>query len=428
MASKESLTIIERLAPFAGAAATNPLGVFREIARVTVDAAARQRRALDTFQTHDDTVIEPGNEAWLLNALHSPVPFEFRDAEIDEFKEWFYDTTDERWLKWRLLTGGPGRGKTRFVHEWIKQLEGENSGTVIGGFVNANTIAANPDALSGFLDVKEDVIFAVDYAERFRDVVAWLLHASIAMRNGLKKNRERRIRVVLISRKQTETWDGLRVDYPMIERFLSSLAGGLETVPLSPIAEALQDRQTAFDAAFRAFDEHLRHIWREGKPTPLPSPRPDFSDTSFEDALLIHLAALAIWHEGEGIEPISRDSLLRWLLDRERRAWNRCLDDRRMDSVLKPHPIEQAAVLLTFVSLGGQGIQDRSRAIELLGTCPLLAGETPATISAIADIFRELYPGPAWVNGVTPDLLGQYLLAIADDEFLDAFDDATDEN
>jgi hypothetical protein len=49
------------------------------------------------------------------------------------------------------------------------------------------------------------------------------------------------------------------------------------------------------------------------------------------------------------------------------------------------------------------------------------------TLSAIADIFRELYPGPAWVNGVTPDLVGQYLLRVAEDEFLDEFDGDLDE-
>ena len=68
-----------------------------------------------------------------------------------------------------------------------------------------------------------------------------------------------------------------------------------------------------------------------------------------------------------------------------------------------------------------EGVTSRDRVIALLGNCPRLGGVDAPTRGSIADIFHELYPGPGWVNGVTPDLVGTYLLAMTDDDFISAY-------
>ena len=427
MVDKTTLKIVERLAPFAGRIAANPLNLLVDMGKATGDAAARQRRALDLLHKEAEPDLMPGNEAWLLHANHSPVPFDFRDAEMADFKEWFFDTDGNRFLKWRLVTGGSGRGKTRFAREFIRSLKHEMGDHLIGGFVDTTAVSARPDDLSGFLDVRGDVLMIVDYAERFHDAVALLLHATLAMEQKLKPGFERRIRVILISRSSTEVWDRMGSRYPQIALFRARLNGGLEICPLAPLAETREERNIAFTAAYEAFDAYFTTHWTDIHSRPMPHPLPDLSDDAFKDVLLIHLAALAIWHDGAQVGDVSRDNLLGWLLSRERNAWDRLLDDRGLDATLQGPPIEQVATLLTYVSLGGEGISGRSRAVELLKACPLMDGLPNPTLSAIADIFRELYPGPAWVNGVTPDLVGQYLLRVAEDEFLDEFDGDLDE-
>lgn len=425
MVDKTTLKVVELLARLGGTAVANPLNVFAEVGRIAGDAVERQRRALDLFQTDAGPALRPGNEAWLLHASHSPVPFGFRDAEMADFKEWFYDTDGDTFLKCRLLTGGSGRGKTRFVRELIRSLKAD--GGVTGAFLDPVAVSDRPDDIAGFLDIRGDVIVVVDYAERFREVVALLLLTAIAMEQALSPGLERRTRVILISRASTELWANLGTDYPLIGMFRSRLAGGWEDRPLAPLAEAIVDRNAAFVTAYRAFDGHFVEHWPDVESRPVPDPLPDLSDESFKDALLIHLAALALWHEGAQVGDVSRDRLLDWLLGRERRAWNQQLADRGLSRDLQGPPIEQAATLLTYVSVGGEGIGGRARAIELLRACPLLKGCPAPTLSAIADVFRDLYPGPAWVNGMTPDMIGQYLLRVTDDEFLDEFDGDIDE-
>lgn len=424
MVDKTTLKVVELLARVGGTAVANPLNAFAELGRIAGDAVERQRRALDLLQNEAAPTLRPGNEAWLLHANHSPVPFEFRDAEMADFREWFYDTDGDAFLKCRLLTGGSGRGKTRFVRELIRSLKADGA---TGDFVDPVTVSARPDDVAGFLDIRGDVVLAVDYAERFREVVALLLLTAIAMEQAHSAGQERRIRIILISRSNTELWANLGNDYPLIGMFRARFAGAWEDRPLAPLAEAVVDRNAAFVSAYRAFDEHFVEHWPEIESRPLPDTLPDLFDDTFKDALLIHLAALALWHEGAQVGDVSRDRLLDWLLGRERRAWNQQIADRGLSRDLQGPPIEQAAALLTYVSVGGEGIGSRARATELLKACPLLNGCSAPTLSAVADIFRELYPGPAWVNGMTPDMIGQYLLRVTDDEFLDEFDDDIDE-
>ena len=113
--------------------------------------------------------------------------------------------------------------------------------------------------------------------------------------------------------------------------------------------------------------------------------------------------------------------LLGTILGRERRLWNQAVMDRSgLANTLRDAPIRQAAECLTLVSLN-EGVASRDRTSALLGACPRLAGLDAATLGAIADIFHELYEREErddWARGVTPDLLGTFLLRETDDGLL----------
>ena len=49
-------------------------------------------------------------------------------------------------------------------------------------------------------------------------------------------------------------------------------------------------------------------------------------------------------------------------------------------------------------------------ALDLLSRCPALAGQGADTIVRLADLFHDVYPGPAWLNPIQPDLLGEALM------------------
>ncbi len=133
---------------------------------------------------------------------------------------------------------------------------------------------------------------------------------------------------------------------------------------------------------------------------------------------MIHAAALYFRrHDGkDGVA--NRDDILAAILERERRLWNQTIRARKdLPEAICDAPIEQAAAYLTLVSLN-EGVANRDRTITLLGNCSRLSGLDSPTIGQIADIFHELYPGPDWVNGVTPDLIGTYLLSQSDVELM----------
>jgi len=116
-------------------------------------------------------------------------------------------------------------------------------------------------------------------------------------------------------------------------------------------------------------------------------------------------------------DEVSEETLLDWILVREKRHWNKMIENRGLPRTLENAPVEQAAARLTLVSLG-DGIRNRDQAISNLEGCPLLKGLDAPTLAAVADIFHDLYPGPGWVNGLTPDLIGAYLLNVTDDDYI----------
>ncbi len=319
-------------------------------------------------------------------------------------RDWCYDDSSG-WVRWKLITGDTGRGKTRLVMRLLEVLKDEGGRPWNVGFLDLSKLRFNPETLLYFDVLPGDFVFVVDYAERFEPEVRAVMKASLALGDG---NPERRVRVVFISRRRSDLWDRIAESDMDIGGFMSQ---GLSEFEPSPLGQDQATREAAFDDAYAAFAEHFREE-RDLKQ------RPDLNQQGFDEAILIHLAALSVYLGEVSARDVSEDALLEWILVREKRHWDELVESRTGMKVLKQAPIQQAAAYLTLVSLG-EGIRSRDKAVESLKRCPLLDGVDPATLAVISGIFHDLYPGPGWVNGVTPDLVGAYFLSIIDDDFIE---------
>lgn len=370
---------------------------------------ADQERAVALFRKFSRKLPDPYSEASLLNAERSPVPFRHRDDAKKELERWCYDDSSG-WVLWKLVTGETGRGKTRLIMDLVETLNGETGRPWNAGFLDPVKLRRDPDALSGFDRLPGDLLFVIDYAERFEPEVRTVLKASLALG---REEPPRRVRVVLISRRHSDLWREMAKDDTEIRDFMGK--AGFSQFEPSPLGQEKATREAVFDHAYAAFAEHFA----EERPL---AERPNLNQKGFEEAILIHLAALSLYRREIPAREVSEEALLNWILDRERRQWNRLIEDRaekqRLPAALAHAPVEQAAAYLTLVSLGGEGIRGPDEAVASLKKCPLLEGQPAATLLALAQIFHELYPGPAWINGVTPDLIGTYLLSVTQDSFI----------
>ena len=384
-------------------AVVQPLGL-SEAGKLIVKPLVAQRRAEALFRSTRRASPSYQSVASLLHPERSPVPFGYRDDDLRMLEDWCHDDSSG-WVAWKLVTGETGRGKTRLLMRLVEVLRDMMDRRWRAGFLDMTALRADPGALLCFYHLPGDLLFVVDYAERFEAEVHATLKSSLALADA---GAERRIRVVLISCRESELWQSI-ADSDMDIGDVMSGDGFSRYEPL-PLGRDPSARKGIFDDAYAAFEDHF------GEERPLAK-RPDLSRRGFEEAILIHMAALSL-HQGEiSAGDVSEEALLDWVLSREKRHWSETIDKRdELPSSLKRAPIAQAAACLTLVSLGA-GIRDRDQAIAGLRQCPLLSGVAGPALSAVADLFHDLYPGPGWVNGVTPDLIGTYLLNAAEDDF-----------
>jgi hypothetical protein len=106
----------------------------------------------------------------------------------------------------------------------------------------------------------------------------------------------------------------------------------------------------------------------------------------------------------------TQDELLDFLLEREKSCWVKTATSFNLCSELCDYKLlTEAAALLTMASQQG-AIANAHEARAVLRAGTLLHDETEARLNQIVSVFRETYPGPGYVNGVTPDLLGDFLI------------------
>ena len=120
--------IVQRWAP----AILQPLGV-SEVGKLVAGWAGRQTAALALLRVPERKTTRTGAEALLLRPDRPPVPFAGRVAEMAEFDDWFHT---EEILRWRLITGPGGRGKTRLMMEIAGTLAREAGRATKAGFLD----------------------------------------------------------------------------------------------------------------------------------------------------------------------------------------------------------------------------------------------------------------------------------------------------
>ena len=124
---------------------------------------------------------------------------------------------------------------------------------------------------------------------------------------------------------------------------------------------------------------------------------------------LLAAVAPAEFGAGKNFRP-TEDDVLGFLLARERRHWSRAAAALGLPPALRSDAVlGEAAALLTLASQQG-AIATAADARAVLRTGALLGDQPAALLDRIAEIFRETYPGTGHVGGVTPDLLGDYLI------------------
>jgi hypothetical protein len=128
---------------------------------------------------------------------------------------------------------------------------------------------------------------------------------------------------------------------------------------------------------------------------------PDWTDRSFDRALLLHMAALAAV---EGVPVAGDQGVLDHALDRERRFWRERAQSLGLDRVYE-RAILQSVAALTLVG----GAQDRTAAVSVLAALPLLRAERPVILDTIAQLLHDIYAGEQWIDPILPDLLGEHV-------------------
>jgi len=382
-------------------AVCQPLGLDRVVDEL-LRIPSRQEVAETLFRTLRTELPARYGYAALLHPERSIVDFGHRDEVLADLRSWC-DSTEP--LAWKLLTGPAGRGKTRLAMQLTHELNTAD-GNWAAGFVDLPAFRTRPELPLLFADVPRDLLLVIDYAERFREEVVAVAAATVAL---AEFRQDRRVRLIFVARREADLWTEIRRDDRHVGEFLDG--GGMTKMALEPIAEDTAGRLAVFREAVQSFARHY------GRSPPESAEEPDLSAPEFADVLLTH--AVALFHVLGKVpaKPLQRDDILGAIVERERRLWNETAVAKRLPAGLRGAAIQQAATYLTLISLS-EGVASRMRAIALLGNCPYLAGVDAPTRGLVADIFHELYPGPGWVNGVTPDLVGTYLLAVSDDDFI----------
>jgi HEPN domain-containing protein len=307
--------------------------------------------------------------SYLLDARHAVVPFTGRVAEQEDLRQWGEDSEP---LLARLYTGGGGMGKSRLFQHIAEQWRAKGW---IGGFVKENAPSAPLQRLLGYGD---NLLLILDYAETHTDQVAALIEAAEnAARDG------RRIRLILLARGEGD-W------LKKLERSTDGLA--LQAILLAPYSMEVSERQDAFWKAQKAFREKLKFADDEVSP-------PDLSKDTFQRILFIQMSALAAAY-GKTIE--NEIGLLDFALEHEKKIW----DKQKFN--IDEDAIHQATALMTLA-----GRVDEKASVDLLQKAPDLADQPREKLKTIAKRLHALYPGPAYLNGVQPDLLGEHLVARA---------------
>lgn len=380
---------------------------------------AAQAEARTIFRSPVRSVrLRRGAEANLLRAERGIVPFGGRDGELADFDIWF---NDQEPMKWRLLTGPSGRGKTRFMQHVVNSYLDRHGDRILAGFINLDAMSKTPQALAGFLAHEGDVLLVIDYAERAPKKTAVILKLALALEAAADGGSDVRVRVVLIARGLSDVWKQIGIANADIGEVMDANNGQFDLEELPPLAISPQARHQEFKRAYKAFDRELFPLDSETGQFPAADEIPDLTAKpprdDFEEAVMIHLAALATVLGEIRAAEMTATRLLDWLINRERGEWRRRAGGfLKLDESVFAKAVDEAMGVVTLVATASEE-PGEERVADLLGACPLLCALPPATRLGLGSVLGQLHPGENGPIGLTPDLIGTYFLGLLPGRF-----------
>jgi len=348
------------------------------------------RRALMELRTNlllsDGRRILPpwqGPDSWLLRAEYGVAPFHpARSDALEDISDW--SGGPER-LAVRLLFGRGGAGKTRLALEAVARHRGRGWRA---GFLGRHDSGTLRGALSPLFSGKQPVLLVVDYAETRREELTTVIEEAAGFVGE-------RCRILLVARAKAEWWDMLRRSSASVGHIMGSLAS---TVELGPLSSDMSVRESLYRQAVEAYGNAVG-----GRRQPLPEI--DLAGDDFTLPLHVHLAALS---GVRGRFLASGDQLLKDVVTRERRFWDRRIETLGLDPERYGALMSQAVALVTLVG----GCRHLARVRELVSAAPLATGLPAIDVAAISRLLCELYPTPEDLGALRPDLLGEELVAV----------------
>ncbi|MGP1255285.1 MAG: tetratricopeptide repeat protein [Kiloniellales bacterium] len=381
------------------------------IAKLFESRIARDQ-ILDTPSHKPDPYKDPPSH--LLQEQYEIVPFAHREAEMAEFKD--SAAKREPNVRVALLTGGPGRGKTRFARELCRQVMGFND-PWLAGFVSADGIT-DSNHFKPLMSWKGPLLLIVDYAERGERVAMTkaLVHAAM---DAQSERQHHQTRILLIARSDGDWWQSLDAAFDDVldNPFDESRALRRSLEPLArPEGTGLQ---AEFNRAYTVFRELMKSTGGDVRdaltlsPTAAPAVAAWLPGRERAEALDLHMAALlAAFGDSppaflEGKPP--EVAVIERLVNREQQKhWHPALDAADLAGAgLKGEPIAEVVAWASAVAPGSS----REILESCLGHWPTLAGEALAgTRRSLAGALARLYPSTdGSFAGLAPDRLATFL-------------------
>jgi len=334
---------------------------------------------------HDD--LELNTYSWqlsrapiaaLLRADFEVVPFHMRRKELAEFISWSKRSDS---LLIRVLAGDGGVGKTRFARQFAQTLKEDQKWQA--GFLSWHP---SMERRPTFLDEnRKPLLVIIDYADSHANYLSSIVN--------LLLSRKGKTRILLLARTAGEWLEKVKRQGDPVAQFLQS--SSTDIYRMHGVGETAFERERTLKAAYQAFARKLG----ESVPDRIPlETAPDASNTLHLHAWI--LSALF------GMQLDSSDSVLVWLTDRERRFWDDQSRIRGLPSSIDPLLCEVAALSCTT-----DGATTEEEALKLVRCSPLASDQPATTVTAIAHLFHDLYPGPRWLNPVQPDLVKETIIA-----------------
>jgi len=349
--------------------------------RALADALVRQvpalrlpRLFLPAPTTDDGAAAVAGSPAGLLTPQAAVVAFAGRDAELAELTRWCEDGPA---LRVCLLTGRGGAGKTRIAQELVRLRR--DRGWVAG--LLREGVAAE---LEAWTSLATPLLAVVDYAEARADLPAVL--RALARGAGPR-------RLLLLARGEGEWWRGVREE---MDDALAQACHDATLLSLAPLVSSAAGWRAEYERAVVAFAARYR------QPVPVaPSGEPELSTM---DALEIHAAALADVldaRERGGAEPLPVGDPLARVLAHEHRYWARAAAASQLPD---PHRERLHALATTATLCAPPTPVAAESAMQALRT---FQRQPPDVIDRYRSWWWSLWPGPAALNPVLPDRLGE---------------------